>query len=498
MAIGGLDIGTTGAKITIIDATGRVLHTGYMDYPVSRHTDAHEVDAKEIWKTTRSLLCDAAKAVPGITAVGVTSFGESFVMTDENGEALLPTMLYTDPRGGEEAELLRQRLGDDAVYAETGTVPHPMYTLPKLMWVKKHRPEIFDQAKYVFLIADYIVFQLTGERTIDYSLAARTMGFNIRGLCWSREMFLAADIDETVFSSPVPSGTAAGTLRKRLSLEFGLPDNLKIVICGHDQISAAIGSGVMTPGSAANGAGTVECVTPVFSGIPDRGGMRQGNYPIIPFLRKGLYCCYAFSFTGGSLLDWFVHRFIGGQTEALQKKSRSVYKTIESQISDEPTGILVLPHFAGAATPYMDTGSKGVFAGLTLAHTTADLYRSVLEGIVYELKINLDRLDEAGVPVNGLNASGGCAKSELWLQMKADILGIPVNRLGNDEAGTIGGIMMTAIAEGMFKSLDEAAQTMVYISASFEPRRDMHERYMEHYARYQKLYDAVRPLMPKA
>lgn len=498
MAIGGLDIGTTGAKITVVGDTGGVLYAGYLDYPVSRKTDMHEVDAKEIWKTVRALLSEAAKAVSQITAVGVTSFGESFVLTDENGEALLPTMLYTDPRGSEEANRLRELLGDDAVFATTGTTPHPMYTLPKLMWVKNHRPEIFDKAKYVFLIADYIVFQLTGERKIDYSLAARTLGFNIRDFCWSREMFMAAELDESIFSSPVPSGTAAGTLRKRLSAEFGLPEDVKIVICGHDQVTAAVGSGVTSPGHAANGAGTVECVTPVFRKIPEGDGMQKGNYPIVPFLGNGLYCCYAFLFTGGSLLSWFIRRFIGGQAESLQKDGKSVYKTLESQMNDAPTGILVLPHFAGAATPYMDTGSKGAFVGLTLAHTSADLYRAVMEGIVYEVRINLDRLNAGGVPVKSLNACGGCARSERWLQMKADILGIPVNRLGNDEAGTMGGIMMTAIAEGMFQSLDEAAREMISVSASFEPRREMHERYMEHYARYQKLYGAVRSLMTDA
>jgi xylulokinase len=143
----------------------------------------------------------------------------------------------------------------------------------------------------------------------------------------------------------------------------------------------------------------------------------------------------------------------------------------------------------------MDVGSKGVFLGLELSHTTADLFRAVMEGITYEMMLNIEKLSGVGVQIMSLNASGGSARSEIWLQMKADILGIPITRLNNDEAGTVGGIMLTGRSIGVYESLEQAADTLIKPLRVYEPRREMHERYQTHYQRYRKLYNAVRHLM---
>ena len=493
MSVAGLDIGTTGAKITVVNGDGAVVHTGYMDYPVSRGAGAHEVDAGEIWKTVLSLLTQAAAKDGEISAIGVTSFGESFVLTDKAGTPLLPTMLYTDPRGSDEAARFSETLTNETVFSIAGVTPHPMYTLPKLLWVKRNRADAFALASYVFLMADYIAFLLTGERRIDVSLAARTMGLDIRRRAWSADIFRAAEIDEKMFSEPVPSGTVAGTLITEVARACGLKKETQVVVCGHDQVTAAIGSGVLQPGCAANGAGTVECVTPVFRGIPEDGFLMRDHYPIVPFPGTELYCCYAFSFTGGALLNWFIERFIGSDAARIKAAGRNVYAEIEAQMKDEPTGILVLPHFAGAATPYMDPGAKGAMVNLTLAHTTADVYRAVLEGVAYEVRVNAEHLRQSGIVYRSLRASGGCARSKAWLQIKADVLNVPIERLSNDEAGTVGGILLTALAQGMFHSVGEAAEAMVRVTRTVEPRQKMVQAYNEHFARYRELFEAVRP-----
>ncbi len=493
MSVAGLDIGTTGAKITVINGDGTVVHTGYQDYPVTRVASSHEMDAGEVWSTVIVLLTQATVNVKDIDAVGITSFGESFVVTDQNGRPLLPTMLYTDPRGGEEAALLSERLTDDAVFTISGVSPHAMYTLPKLMWVKRHRPEVFASASYVFLMGDFIAFRLTGVRKIDVSLAARTMALDIRRGVWSDEIFRAAEIDVRLFSEPVPSGTVAGTILPGIAKACGLSRKTQVVLSGHDQVTAALGSGVLKPGSAANGAGTVECVTPIFSGIPENSFLQRDHYPIIPFPGKGLYCCYAFNFSGGALLKWFVERYIGEDAARNKSSGKNVYAAIEAQMQDTPTGIYVLPHFAGAATPYMDPQAKGAMVNLTLAHTTPDLYRAVLEGIVYEVRVNLERLQQSGIQVQSLRASGGCARSKSWLQIKADVLNIPIERLSNDEAGTVGGIMLTALSQGLFNTMDEAVQAMVRVTHTVEPRPEMVRVYAEHFEQYRGLYQALRP-----
>ena len=495
MSVAGLDIGSTGAKVTVLDESGALVHTGYMNYPVARHIHTHEVDANTIWLIVKALLKDAAAAAPDLSAVGLTSFGESFVLLDRRDHVLFPVMMYTDPRGIQQSDRLSDVLGAESIANICGTMPHPMFSLPKLMWVKQEQPAVYENIRRVCLIADFAAYMLTGEHVIDYSLATRTMGFDIHTLAWNRRIFDAAEIDPNLFGSPVPSGSLVGTVRPAIAKELGVIEDFKIVLCGHDQIAAAVGSGILAPGKAANGAGTVECITPVFAGVPDGTKLQKRNYSVIPFLGDGNYCCYAFSFTGGSLVDWFIKQLAGGSLFQAKTNGENVFHLLENAAPDRPSGILVLPHFAGAATPYMDIGAKGAFIGLTLTHTTADLYRAVMEGIAYESMLNLENLAEAGVHVEAINASGGCARSSVWLQIKADILGRPVTRLANEEAGTIGSIMLANVAVGRYTSLTEAADKLVKLQRIYQPRKGMYEEYQKHYARYRKLYHAIRPLM---
>ena len=497
MIIGGLDIGSTGAKITVMDHYGQSLFTSNSEYKSYQRTDigVHEINAEDIWDAVKTILRKAVEAVRGISAIGITSFGESFALIGDNGEVLSPSMMYTDPRGANEAAALAEILGSDFICATAGTAAHPMFSLPKLMWIKANNPEIYTKTQYIFLIGDYLAYKLTGRRLIDYSLAARTMGFDIRAKKWSEDIFEAAGINPSLFSEPAPTGSIAGTVLPAIAAELGLPNELQIVICGHDQVAAAVGSGVMREGIATDGGGTVQCMTPVFSHIPEGRAMQDYHYSIVPFLKEDSYCCYAFIFTGGSLIKWFIDNFAAQYRGGAAQAGVSVYEYIEAMMNAAPTGILTLPHFAGAATPYMDVNSRGAFVGLELTHTPADLYKSIMEGIAYEMRINMERLSEGGIIIRGLNATGGCAKSRLWLQMKADILGIPISRMNTDEAGTIGGIMLTGSAVGAYAGLEAAANTLMHTVETFHPNVRMHERYEKHYRRYKKLYEAIRPLV---
>ena len=192
MASGGLDIGSTGCKVTVYDEKGRYLYRTYREYPVSRNVGEHEVRAEDIWQGVCEVLKDAGARYPGLRAVGVTSFGESCVLLDREDRPIRPVMLYTDPRGSEECRELTKRLGKAYLEQITGVAPHSMYSMPKLMWIRKHCPEDYARAERILMMEDYILYLLTGQAVIDYSLAARSMAFDIRKLCWSREIFEAA------------------------------------------------------------------------------------------------------------------------------------------------------------------------------------------------------------------------------------------------------------------------------------------------------------------
>ena len=501
MTIAGLDIGTTGCKLTVFGADGAYLDKAYRDYPINRGKSEskdgemyHEIDTKAILEAVREVMQEMGAKYPDIAGIGVTSFGETFVLADEKGHPLHPAMLYTDPRGEAECAELESKIGSRKIAAITGLKPHCMYSIPKVMWMKQNRPEIYARAAHVFLIEDLVVYYLTGNARIDYSMATRTMGFDITKLTWSEEIFQAAGIDRKLMSEPVPTGTPAGRILPEIARLTGLAEDTEIVSISHDQVSAAVGAGIFDTSVAVDGAGTVECITPVYDSLPDLDVMYQGNYAVVPYVIPGKYVCYAFSYTGGALIQWCVDTIAKKEKEVAAQEGISVNSLLEGA-SNEPSGLLVLPHFAGAATPYMDSGSKGAILGLTAGSTVSDIYRGCMEGVVYEMMINLERLKDSGVRFEMLHATGGGAKSAVWMQMKADILNIPITELKTVDAGTVGSAILTGIAVGCFTDLADAATHMIEKKKVYYPQIDMHKKYMIMYEKYRKLYDAVRPLV---
>lgn len=496
MKIGGLDIGTTGCKLTVFDEDGAYLGKAYRDYPVRRAVGGHEIDVSAIMDGVYAVMAEMATQYPDLAGIGVTSFGETFVMTDEAGTPLHPAMLYTDPRGAAECREMAGRLGEKHIAEITGLRPHEMYSISKMMWIKKNRPEIYGAAKHIFLIEDYVVWYLTGTTQIDYSLATRTMAFDIHTLGWSQEIFDAAGIDLSLMSKPVPTGITAGNITPAVSQKTGLAPGTQIVSVSHDQVAAAVGAGAFDSSVAVDGAGTVECLTPIYDSVPDVDTMYSGSFSIVPYVVPGKYVAYAFSYTGGALLQWCADTLTKQEKAQAKEEGISVNEYLERQYSrDEPTGLLVLPHFAGAATPYMDTESKGAILGLTAATTAADIYRACMEGVVYEMRVNYEALRGSGIRFTRLHATGGGARSRVWMQMKADVLNIPITALKTVDAGTVGSAMLTGIAAGLFRDLDDASAHMVQEMETYHPNAEMHGKYMAIYERYQKLYQAVRPLM---
>ena len=464
--IGGLDIGTGSCKLSLYSEEGAFLTVEACEYEVSRNAGEHELDPETVWQAVGQVI-ERAAAKYDIDAIGVTSLGESFAALDASDRPLLPAMMYTDPRGAEEYRYLEQF----DLYKTVGTKPHSMYSLPKLMWVKKHRPEIYSRIKRVLLFEDYIVYRLTGNACIDYSLAARTMGFDIRNKCWSPEAFRAADVDPALFSKPVPAGTVAG-----YSSMFGLK-NAAIVNGCHDQVTAALGAGTLAAGAASDGMGSVECITPVFSEVPREKAFYDKGYSVVPYAVDGLYACYILAFTCGTAVKWFRNTFAPGKA----------YSELSGGVGDEPSGLVCIPHFGGAATPYMDETAKAMFYGVTLETSAIQLYRAILEGANYEMLLNFEVMKEFGAEPGELMATGGGSKSPEWLQIKADILNKKIISIDVEEAGTVGTLMLAGTAIGAFGSLQAARDILIRPKAEYLPRQAMHERYMEAYGIYKTL-----------
>lgn len=493
MLISGLDVGTTGCKLTVYNEKGNFVYNSYREYDVSRVNGEHEIDAENIFSAVCEVIRDVVSKYEDLRAIGVTTLGESFVLLDKEDRALINSMLYTDPRGEAEAKHLTDLLGEETIIGIAGVKPHHMYSLPKLMWVKNNLPEVYKKVCRILLMQDYIVYMLTGCAQIDYSLASRTMAFDIQKKCWSEEIFASAGIDKGLMSRPVPTGTTAGQLCEKVRKKLGIHTDITIISGAHDQAAAAIGAGVFEVGQAVDGTGTVECITPVSDHVPKNIGFYREGYSAAPYVFEDTYVCYALSFTGGAALKWYRDNFAKYEKAIAEKNGGSVYSMLDSMTKDEPTGILIMPHFTGAANPYMDSGSRAAIAGISLEHTNYDIYKALMEGVTYEILINIEHLESFGIKPKQFFATGGGASSEKWLGIKADILNRPITALDAPEAGACGTCMLAAVAVGICKDLYEAKELFVRPKKTFFPDGQNSGIYKKYFQSYKKLY----PMMKK-
>ena len=494
MAIAGVDIGTTGCKCTVYSNSGEPLGEAYEEYS-STSAEARELDPAAVWRKAKSVIRQAFQGRRDITALSVTSFGEAAVLLDEQDFPTTNTILYTDPRGEEQCAALEQTLGKEFISAVTGLNPHSNYSVSKLMWIRQNLPDVWRNTRRIFLYSDYIVHMLCGSNLIDYSLASRTMLFDIRTQDWSREILLAAGIDRRLLPDPVPTGTRAGAILPGLARELDVSEQLSVIVGCHDQIAAAIGTGVLEEGVAVDGAGTVECVTPVFRGPVCMEGLLSGNYACVPYVLADTCVTYAYSFTGGALLKWYRDKLAWLQAEAAKSLGLSAYDYFNQSLRDRPSGLLVLPYFAGAATPYMDSNATGAILGLTLETESSDIYQALMEAVAFEMRLNIQHLEKAGISIKELRASGGGALSPQWLQMKADILNLPIVSLGAAQAGTLGCVMLAGIHSGIYQSFAQAAEVFIHPMGRYVPRPGMHTAYQELYRKYREIYPLLKQLI---
>ena len=476
-----IDIGTTGCKCQLFSEEGEILKYLFEEYDFKEIDGLHYVNVHAIEAYLRKSFSEITKEFE-VSSVCISSLGESFVLLDDKDQILFYPMLYTDSRGEEEAEEIRATIGEERAFLITGVVPHSMYSLSKLLWIKRHAPEVFKKADKVMLIGEYVGYLLTGERIIDYALASRTGVFDIEKMEFSREMLDAFGINVELFSCPKCAGSIVGKLKK----EWG--SDAVLVLGSHDQVCTSLGAGVLEAGDATDGMGTVECITTLFKDKPTGVEMGKQGYPCVPYPSGGLYCTYILNYSCGSTVNWMRKKIMHGY----KGEEKDFFAYIEKEMSNEPTGILTLPYFGGASTPYQDLNAKGVIVNLTTDTRDCDLYQSIMEGMAYEMRLNAEVVRDYGIFVQNAVATGGGANSSRWLQMKADIQNIPIKTLRSSEGGLCGCAMLQAVALGGAKDLYEARDIFVRYAREFTPNGERHNAYEEHFKKYKKLYKTVK------
>jgi xylulokinase len=496
MSMLGLDIGTTGVKAVAFRGDGGLLASAYREYDLkSPRPGSLELDPLEVLAAIRAVLGEVSARTRGdpVRSLAACTLGEAAVPVDARHRPVGSAIVGFDSRGEEEAARFREKISSGAVFAITGHGINSAHTLFKILWRRRHEPAVFAAAKRFLCFGDFTTAALGLEPYMDYSIAARTLAFDIHRLDWSPEILAAAELSPELLPPPAAPGRRLGELGRN---DFGLPPGCIVAAGLHDQPAGILGSGVR-PGESMLATGTVICLGVRLKGKPQAEAMAGNNLCYYPTAGERQYISIAFNFTGGSLLKWYRDQLAGGEIDEARRRGVDPYDVICDSLPEEASGLLVLPHFTMTGTPWLDPRALGAVLGLRLTTSRKELVKAILEGVVYEVKLNSELLAQAGVEIAAYKSIGGAARSAVWMQIAADILDRPVAVLAVREGAALGAALMGGRASGAISSaeeMDAIVERCAPIERVFEPRPAHASAYAERFAIYRELYPATREL----
>lgn len=493
MSLMGVDVGTTGIKAVVFSETGKQLSIAYEEYQLQfPFPGASELDSQGVIDAAMRVIGKAAGEVAStdpVMAIGLASQGEAFTPIDANGRILGNAMTSSDCRAASFVETWGKE-HCDMLYRTTGHTPYPLFSIFKLMWIKENQPEVWESMRKILFFEDLIAWVLTGEAKTDYTMAARSMLFDINSKEWSSEIVGMIGLDPDVLPEVVPPGGVIGKVKSNIASQLGLSPDVTVVASGHDQPVGALGCGAALPGTASYAIGTVECICPAQNHMiltPDLMGANLATYPhVLP----DTYTTVAFNVTGGSVLKWVRDNFATAEADAAKAAGEDPYVRIIAAASDEPSNLILIPQFGPTGTPHFDSTGAGVLFGLKLSTKRSEVIRAFLEGITYEMKWNLSILDKSGFGITDIRVIGGGSKSDTWMQIKSDILGVPLTTMQVTEATCMGTAILAGGGVGILDPAKASAEWAKQIK-SFEPKKENVQQYEDKFAIYKEIYNSL-------
>ncbi len=492
----GIDLGTGSCKAVAVDGEARVLGFSSMVYPAAETKTRWEEQDPEVLlgaavDSARHAAQGAGLDPRGCQGVSLGGALHSVMVLDENDRPLTGVITWADPRAGDQARRVRSRPLGQRLYEETGCPPHAMYPLYKILWLRENRPEVFSRARRFLSAKEYVFWRFTGESLVDYSVASGSGLLHLRSLQWNPFCLEMAGIRAEQLSRPCPPRQAAGPLAKDVSDRMGLAGGVPVILGSSDAVNSSLGAGAVLPTQATCMVGT-------------SGALRLIQpRPILD--PRGRTWCYAMGEgrwlvggainNGGVALSWLRDAlnqamFLQGRKEGL---TFDQVLHLAAQAGPGAGGVLCLPFFAGERSPNWNLNARAAFLGLTLEHGLPHLARSLVEGIGFRLRSIREALQETGVRVDEILASGGFTRSEFWLQVTADVLEarLRVPRWG--ETSALGAALWVMWAVGRAGSLAELTR-LIPPGRSVCPRAETAAVYRRAYALYSRACGCLEPL----
>jgi len=467
----GLDVGTTGVKALALSPDGTVLARAEREYPLSTPRPGWaEQDPEDWWRASEEAL--AALGVGEIAGIGLSGQMHGLVALDAADRVLRPAILWNDGRTGAECAEIEERVGLERLISLTGNRALAGFTAPKLLWLRRHEPEVFSRIRHVLLPKDYVRLRLTGERAIDVADASGTLLFDVARRRWSEEVLEDLELPAAWLPAAQESPSVSGFT----------PGGVPVAAGAGDQAAGALGVGVDRPGPVSVVLGTSGVV---FAALPAYAADPQARVHAFCHAVPGGWHAMGVMLSAAGSLRW------------LRDTAGGSYEELTAEAGRWPAGtegLLFAPYLAGERTPHADPGARGAFAGLTLRHDRGALARAVLEGVAFGLRDSLELLRELGVSPEAGRASGGGARSALWLTIVASVLGLPLELTAAEEGAAFGAALLGGVAAGVFADVHQAVEACVSVRETVEPDPAWQEAYEAAYPRFRSLYPALRPL----
>ena len=485
----GVDCSTTASKAVVWDRDGRAVAQGRATFTTSSARPGWgEQNAEDWWTATREAIRRAAQSTDArrIAAIAITHQRETFACVTEDGRPLRPAMLWLDTRATAEVA----EFGSAEVHRVTGKPPNPTPAWYKLLWLRRHEPDTLRRSERVVDVQAYLVHRLTGHWRTSWASADPLGIVDMRTFDYDDGLLAAAGLTRAQLPELHEPGAVLGTIPADLADELDLPHDLPVVAGVGDGQSAGLGTGVVEPGSAYLNLGTG-----IISGTYSETYSTGMEFRVLSGAVPRTYVFETFIGGGTYNISWFVDKFSGVDPMALGLglSAEQVLETAAAQLPPGADGLLVLPYWAGALTPYWDSNARGVVVGLTGVHGKAHVYRALLEGLAFEQRLLTDGAEALlEKPIEQLVILGGGSRSAVWCQILADVLRRPLHVARETESTCLGSGMLAAAAVGLHPTLRAAVAAMSGTGAVYRPDPDRARTYDRLFGVYRQLYPRLR------
>lgn len=493
----GIDVGTSATKTVLFDEAGGVAASASREYPLYQPQNGWAEQKPEDWRdavlaTVKQVMEESGVTSGDVKGIGISGQMHGLVMLDEEGEVIRPSIIWCDQRTGEEVEEMLRIMPRERWIEITANPPLTGWTAAKILWVRNHEPENYRRCRHILLPKDYIRYVLTGVFATEVSDASGMQLLDVPGRCWSEEVLDKLDIDKALLGKVYESCQVTGTLLPDVAESTGLSPSVKVVGGAGDNAAAAVGTGIVTDGTAFTTIGTSGVVFAHTSKVSiDPKGRVHTCCCAVP----GAWHIMGVTQGAGLSLKWFKDEFCQDYVTQAEKQGKDVYDLINADVKTVPPGsdkLIYLPYLMGERTPHLDPDCRGLFFGLSAIHTKKHLLRAVMEGVSYSLCDCNEILQEMGVEVTQMMACGGGGRSPLWRQMLADLYDCTVKTVKQEEGPALGVAILAGVGCGIYPSVEKACEMLISVKSSAHPDPEEAETYKKYHKVYQDLYSSLK------